>query len=880
MDRLFLIDASGFIYRAYFAIQAMSSSRGEATGALFGFIRSLHKLDDVYKNPPHIVAVFDGPRSKEARLAIYPQYKAHRKKTPDDLIAQMIDAQKFCEMAGIPTLTLEGIEADDTIASVVKAMKHKFQHLFICSADKDFAQLVEDPAIRLLNQQKELEVDEAKVFELFHVKPTQIVDYLALCGDTSDNVPGVAGFGPKTVQGLLANYGSIDGMYQHLDAIGGKKKELLLQEKENVALYKRLIQLDCDAPVPKEKSFFHRKAPDDTALQHFFKEKEFFSLLKKMEQVQDTSRTYHIVHTEKELDDLCHELQKHHQLAIDTETTSEDPMQAEIVGIGFAYSPDVAYYVPCNGEIPKETVLAKLRPLFTGDRQFFGHNIKYDWHILLHAGIHVQHICFDTMIASYVLNAHVRRHSLDELTFQYFGKKKIDIKELIGTGRKAITMDQVPVDRVGEYCTEDVTYTYRLRDVLAKELRERNLESVFTEIELPLIPILAKMEQTGMYVDVSILHKLSSTVRKQIAAVEQEIFALAGEEFTINSPKQLAHILFDKLQLPAGKRGKEAPSTSIDVLEGLEKKYPIAAKIIEYRTLEKLRSTYIDALPEQVNPKTGRIHTQFNQSVAATGRLASQNPNLQNIPIRTELGKDIREAFRPENPGYVYVSADYSQIELRLLAHMSGDEGLLHAFHHNIDVHAATAAKLFNVTVKDVSEEMRRKAKVVNFGILYGQGPFGLSQELGISTKEAAAFIEDYFAKYPKIKEFIETCKEQARKTEMARTLTGRERRIPEITSTNQVLRTVAERLAVNTPLQGTAADIIKLAMIAVDKFLTKRKMKSKLILQIHDELIFEAPEDECDLVKECVHTCMEHVLDLKVQLSAQISIGKNWKEC
>lgn len=882
MDNLFLLDVSGFIHRAYHAMQNMASKEGEATGALFGFIRSIIKLDEDFQHPKTLVAIFDGPHSKESRLAIYKEYKANREKAPQDLIHQIIEAERFCHLYGIPVLSLSGVEADDTIASVTRICKHKAHSIYICSQDKDLAQLVDD-SVFVLNQHKAMVIDTNKVEELWGVLPQQIHDYLSICGDASDNIPGIRGFGPKTAVDLLKKYHTLAGIYEHIDEISGKKKETLLSEKENAFLSHQLVALNDKLDVPTEISFYERKTPNFEGLKTFYQEKGFLSLLKLIpsHEKQETAR-YHIVNSEKELESLIEELSKHKEIVIDTETTSEHPIKATIVGIGLAATAEDIYYIPCNGNIDKKKIIHALHPLITNPHiGFIGHNIKYDFHILKNEGLEIKKIAFDTMIASYLLNAHMRRHSLDELSLEYFGKKKIATSDLIGSGKKAITMNQVPIEKVGEYCCEDVLYTSKLHTVLHKELKARNLEALLHDIEIPLIPILAKMERHGMFLDVEVLQTLSTKVTQEIAACQQAIFALSGEEFNINSPKQLSEVLFTKLLLPLPtKRGKEMPSTSIEVLEALADAYPIAQKIIEYRALEKLRSTYIDALPAEIFSKTGRIHTQFNQSVAATGRLSSQEPNLQNIPIRTELGKEIRKAFRPENCNYVYVSADYSQIELRLLAHMSQEENLIHAFEQGLDVHTATAARLLHKKESEVTEDERRHAKVVNFGVIYGQGPFGLAQELHIPFKEAARFIEEYYTRYPKVKAFIEHAKTLAKNTGKATTLTGRERLIPDINSTNQALRAAAERLAVNTPLQGTAADIIKIAMIKMDHYLSEHKLKSTLILQVHDELIFEAPRDEVEELKEGIRSCMEHVVELTVPLTTQISVGKNWKEC
>ena len=680
----------------------------------------------------------------------------------------------------------------------------------------------------------------------------------------------------------MHQYGSLKNILANASAIGGKKELTLEKEKEVALLSKKLVELDTEVKFPKNEEFFNLKEPNWNELKKFFREKDFSSLLKILpREVEVTKCTYHIIETPDALSSLIEELKKQTEICIDTETTSEHPLSAELVGIGFAYDALNAYYVPVNGAIAKQEVLAAIKPLFENEKvHFFGHNIKYDLHIFENEGLHLTKISFDTILASYLLNAHQRRHSLDELTLEYFGKKKIATTDLLGTGKKQITMREVPIEKVGEYCCEDVECTFALKGLLQKELKERGLENLLHDIELPLILILAKMERHGIYVDASVLEKLSKEVAIAIKRAEEEVFSLSGEMFNLNSPKQLSEVLFQKLLIPPLKRGKTALSTSAEVLETLALNYPIAQKILDYRSLEKLRSTYIDTLPGEINPKTGRIHCQFNQSVAATGRLSCQNPNLQNIPIRSELGQKIRQAFLPEKQSWSYISADYSQIELRILAHLSEDHNLLTAFEQGVDVHAHTASQVFGVPVEQVSSEMRHKAKAVNFGVIYGQQAFGLSQELQIPVKEAAHFIEEYYNRYERVKSYIEHTKERARKTGKSVTLTGRERLIPEITSSNQILRAQAERLAVNTPLQGTAADIIKIAMLRIDEWMKKEHFQGFLVLQIHDELIFEVPENELTVMQEGIRRYMENVFELKVPLTVQIAIGKNWQEC
>ena len=881
MKELYLIDASGFLYRAYFAIQGLSSRQGESTNALFGFIRSYIKLSDSF-HPEYIAAIFDGPRSKAFRTNLYSEYKAHRKTTPEDLIQQIEETKTFCNFMSIPQITSDGVEADDTIASIATWAKNQGAKVFICTGDKDLAQLVDDH-ITIINPHKDnLIVDRKKVEDMFGVPPEQIGDYLAIIGDTSDNIPGITGLGPKSAVSLLQTYGSLEAIYEHLPEIGGKKQKTLEEEKDIAFLSKKLVALQYNVPFPKNEDFFRLGEQDIEELRTFYQQKNFSSLLKQLPQKKDPHKsTYHTVRTDSELEQLLLMLKQHPVICVDTETTDISPLAASIVGIGLGVDEKNAYYIPLNGALEKNTVLQKLKPLFeSNSHAFFGHNIKYDFHVLENEGIIIKNIAFDTILASYVLHAEKRRHSLDQLTFDYFGITKIKTEELIGSGKHQKSMMDVPIEQVSEYCCEDIAYTIRLKDILEKELVERNLTHVLTEIELPLIKVLAAMERNGIFIDIEVLGTLSREAKTEIERLQEDIYRLAGEAFNINSPKQLSAILFDKLGITPPKKGKTMPSTGADVLEELACNYPIAEKLIEYRSYEKLRSTYIDALPEYINKKTHRVHCQFNQSVAATGRLSCQDPNLQNIPIKTALGKRIREAFCPQKTDYSFLSADYSQIELRLLAHITQDEGLLQAFNSGQDIHAYTASLVFNIPQEAVTEDMRRHAKAVNFGIVYGQQAFGLSQELHISVKDAERFIRSYFDRYPKVKDYIDSAKQTARETGKAVTLTGRERSIPEINATNQILRNAAERLAINTPLQGTAADLIKMAMLAIDKWLTKEQLQAKMLLQIHDELLFEVPNAEIEQLKTGVSHYMQTVLPLSVPLLVEIGVGKNWKEC
>lgn len=880
-EALYLIDASGFIYRAYFAIQGLSSKQGESTGALYGFIRSYLRLVEQVQ-PKYIAAIFDAEGNKESRLKIYSEYKAHRKPTPQELIDQILQAQEFCRLAGIPLLAVPGVEADDTIGSVATWAKAQNLDVFICTSDKDMAQLVDDK-IKIIQLHKDnLLIDADKAMELYGVAPKQMRDYLAIIGDTSDNVPGISGFGPKTAIGLLNQYGTLENILAAADEIGGKKGQTLKEQKEIALMSQKLVSIDNEVPFPKDIATFELGAIDKPKLWQFLHEKNFNSLLKIAGQQEPANETaYHTINTQEELDALVKTLENESTICLDTETTDTHPLRAELVGIGLAAKEQDAYYIPLNSALPRSQVLGTLKPFFENSaRGFYGHNIKYDLHVMSRAKIDVASVVGDTILSSYLLNAHLRKHSLDELSLTYLGKKKIETQELLGKGKQQITMDMVPIAKVSEYCCEDVACTLKLKALLDGEIAKRGLQTLLETVELPLLVVLKKMEATGIYVEASVLKELSIVVKQQIDTLQEEIYQMAGEPFNLNSPKQLSEILFDKLGIRSMKKGRTMPSTSADVLEGLADEYPIAKKILEYRTLEKLRSTYLEILPQEIHPETGRIHCTFNQSVAATGRLSSQDPNLQNIPVRSELGLKIRSAFRPQNADWSFLSADYSQIELRILAHVSEDEGLLNAFHNNMDVHAYTASEIFHVPLELVSDEMRHQAKAVNFGVIYGQQAFGLSKALGIPMSAAHTFIEAYFRRYKGIKAYIENAKEQAKIAGKAVSLTGRERLLPDINSSNGQLRTQAERLAVNTPFQATAADIIKMAMIEIDRYLTENKMKSRMLLQIHDELVFEVPDAELAQLEAAVRRIMEGVFALKVPLTVKIGIGKNWMEC
>lgn len=883
MNKIYIIDAVNLLFRAYYAISPMTNLKGESTHALYGFIRSVYKLIKDF-SPGYLICVFDGPDNKKSRTQIYSEYKSHRTSMPLDLVEQLQRSLYFCEIAGIPFLSIEGIEADDTIGSIAKWAEKEQSEVFICSSDKDLCQLVSDK-IHVIHLHKDnLLIDKQKVKDQYGIEPSKIVDFLAITGDTSDNIPGLEGFGPKTASLLLNQYGSLEKILAHASEIKGKKGEILIQQEKTALMSKQLAQIDVTIPIPVQTSFFQLKNPDIQKLKQFFQEMHFLSLLKELPNttsLESAQENYSLVNDLESLEQLLKTLEQEQKICIDTETTHLHPMLARLVGIGFAVHPRQAWYVPLNGLLNKEVVLKKIKPLLEKKEvEFIGHNIKYDLHVLKNEDISLQAIDFDTILASYLLHPNTQRHSLDELSLQRLGKEKISIESLIGKGKKQISMLDVPLDLIKNYCCEDVDCTLQLKEQLEPELKEQNLCTLLTEIEIPLIFVLAEMEHTGIYVNVETLKKTSIALSAKISSLEQQIYELSGQKFNLNSPKQLSSILFEKLQIKPPKKTATGYSTSIEVLDTLKEEYPIIKKIIEYRTLEKLRSTYADSLPLQVNPITKRIHCTFNQSTAATGRLSCQNPNLQNIPVRTEEGKKIRQAFEPQKPDHSFLSADYSQIELRILAHLSEDPTLIQAFNNQEDIHSYTASLVFGIPLSEVTPTMRYQAKAVNFGILYGKQAFSLAKDLNISYKESETFIATYFQRYQKVKDFIEFCEETVQKTGKAITITGRQRPIAEIHNKNPSIRAFAKRLAINTPLQGTAADLIKIAMIQVYNYLKQSPEKGKMVLQVHDELLFEAPDDGIQLLGKEVKQIMENVMTLKVPLVVDIAVGKNWSEC
>ena len=905
MKEIYLIDAAAYLFRSYHAIYHMTNDKGESTNALFGFIRSVQNIIKDFK-PKHLAAVFDGPDNKRSRTEVYEKYKAHRTGMPEDLFPQMDWAMQFCDMMGIPQIELDGVEADDTIGAIAKWAEKSGTKVFLCSNDKDLAQLVSDKIVMVNTYKDNLIMNPKGVKERYGVEPRQIADYLALMGDASDNIPGVPGIGKKTAADLLTKYESVDSMLKDPEQIVNEKQRArILDNKEQLLISQKLAVLYTDLKIPTTTKFYEMGTPDHQKLSELYRNMRFFTLLKELGLKAETQLSllpdenipeekvstagvksapkgkYHTVDDRESLEKLVEKLGQQKELCIDTETTSVRPMEAQLVGIGLGFKAGEAWYIPLNGKLGAQA-LEILRPLLENPKiDFFGHNIKYDLHVLQNSGIEITSLGFDTLIASYLLNPQHSRHGLDRVVLEHFNVIKTPISKLLGTGKKQKSMTDIEIDTVADYCCEDVEYTCKLKNLFEKSLTKQGLEKLFYDIELPLIWVLLRMERAGIYVDPEKLSEKSKMLKKTLEVLTTSIYKHAGKEFNINSPKQLSDILFTQMKLRTiGRKKATGYSTGAAVLEALRDEHPIIEEIIDYRTIEKLRSTYVDSLPTQINKETHRIHCSFNQSVTATGRLSCTDPNLQNIPIRTEEGKKVREAFMCQKKGWRFLSADYSQVELRILAHLTGDKMLIDAFKNGHDIHKACASSIFEVPLENVTKEMRRRAKAVNFGIIYGQQAYGLSSSLGIDFHDAEKFIATYFERHPKVKAFIEECQQSAIKTGMSKTLLGRIRPIPEIKSKNPHLRSAGLRFAVNTPIQGMQSDIIKIAMIEIDKELKQKPEWGSMILQIHDELLFETPEEHLPKLKKLVSQKMEGAYSLKVPLTVDLSVGRNWGEC
>ncbi len=905
---LILVDGSSYLYRAFHALPPLSTRNGQPTGAVKGVVNMLQKLIKTY-GPTHIAVVFDAPGGT-FRDDIFPEYKANRPPMPDDLRSQIEPLHAVIRAMGLPLLCEKGVEADDVIGTLARQAAAQGQAVLISTGDKDIAQLVNEN-ITLINTMTDTLLDRAGVIAKFGVPPECIIDYLALVGDSVDNIPGVPGVGPKTAAKWLQEFGSLDALLEKADTIKGKAGENLRASLDVLRLARQLATIKCDVELPITHADLHPAAADPAALLTLTQELEFRTWHAELQKggnapapesgeaapapAEEITRHYHTVFSQEDFAALLEKLEAASAFCVDTETTSLDYMQAEIVGLSFALEAGEAWYVPVGhdymgapDQLPRDAVLAALKPVLENPAiGKIGQHLKYDMHVLANYGITLRGFIFDTMLASYVVDATATRHNMDDMARLYLGITTTTFEQIAGKGVKQLTFNQIPVGGVGDdeneraaayYAAEDADVTQRLHDVLAARLaQDEKLLSVFRDIEMPLAPILQKMERTGVLIDGAMLATQSRELGERILALEKEAYEIAGQEFNLGSPKQLGHILYEKLGIPAPKKTATGQySTAEDVLEQLD--HPLPRLLLRHRSLAKLKSTYTEKLPELVNAKTQRVHTSYHQAVAATGRLSSTDPNLQNIPIRTEEGRRIRQAFIAP-PGWKLLAADYSQIELRIMAHLSGDEGLLNAFRHGEDVHRATAAEVFGVPIADVTSDQRRNAKAINFGLIYGMSAFGLAKQLGIGRNEAQSYVDMYFARYPGVKRYMETTRALAADRGYVETLFGRRLMVREIHSKNAAMRQGAERAAINAPMQGTAADIIKRAMIAVDAALAGEGARAHLLMQVHDELVLEVREDAVADITALLKEKMGAAAALAVPLIVDVGVGNNWDE-
>ena len=896
MPRLFLIDGTALAYRSHFAFSqsrrgGLTTRQGLPTSATFGFAMSLRALLEREK-PDAIAIAFDGPREELLRTRLYPEYKSTREKMPEELVQQLPYLERMTKAFGIPIVASDGHEADDVIGTLAVRGKEAGFDVFIVTGDKDFMQLV-DSRIKLWNLRSPTTSPEIlgpdEVHAKWGVAPAQMIDLLALMGDSSDNVPGVPGVGEKTAAELIREFGTLDATLAGTAKVKKKKVAANLQEHAGLArLSRQLVTIHTDVPVHIAVTELGPAHPDRKQLEALYRELEFESLLGTLPREAQAvgAQDYRIVTSDAQLDELRAELRKAKRFAFDTETTSLDTLQARIVGMSFCTVTGRAWYVPFNhGFAPPEALLAALRgPLEDRHVAKIGQNCKYDRAVLLTAGVEAKGYVFDTMLASYLLSPGIGQHNLDALALRWFGYQKIPTSELIGTGKKQITFDKVPIDKAGRYACEDADFTWRVHEKLAAELDRAGLRELFDTLEMPLIEVLLGMEREGITLDTAHLARLAQEWQVRLDAMEKRVHERAGQGFNLNSAQQVAQVLFEKLEVhkAAGisKPRKTATGqykTDAEVLEKLARHHEVPQLLLEYRQLSKLKGTYVDALPRMVSPVTGRVHTSFNQAVAATGRLSSDDPNLQNIPIRTAEGREVRKAFVPRAKGWVLLSADYSQIELRILAHMSGDATLREAFRRREDIHTKTAAIVHGLLPGMVTPELRSQAKIINYGLIYGMGASRLAQETGMTPAEAKRFIDSYFKALPGVKRFIDATLARARETKEVVTLCGRKRPLPDITSDDPMRRIQAENMAINTPIQGTAADIIKKAMLRLHAGLASHKLRARLLLQVHDELVLDVPVAEVDAVTALVREAMEGAVQLDVPLEVSVGHGDNW---
>lgn len=884
-QRIYLIDGSSYIYRAYYAIRQLSNSKGVATNAVFGFTNMLLKVvrDE---QPDHLAVIFDA-KGPTFRKEIYPEYKANRSAMPEDLRPQIPIIKQLVQAFNMPGLELEGYEADDILATLARRFAERGMAVTVVTGDKDLMQIVSE-RVRLLDTMKDQVVGLAEVAERFGGTPDKVVEVQALAGDSSDNVPGVPGIGEKTARALIEQFGTVENLLSNIDQVSGKKRqENLRQFGEQARLSKTLVTLLDDLPLDVDYDNFVLSEPNREALTSLFKELEFHKLLQEFSSDERASAEgYRTVVSEAQLDDMLIALKQAGRFAFDTETTGLIATRADLVGLSFAVRPGEGWYLPVGHrylgvpeQLDRALVVDKLRPLLA-DPQLakVAQNAKYDLLVLRRAGLEVAGLSCDTMLASYLANPAAKSHGLDNLAAELLGYRTISYSEMTGKGKNQIGFEEVEVEKATVYAAEDADITLRLANKLEPQLVDMHQDGLFRELELPLVAVLTDMEWQGVRIDPGFLQGLSKDMEVRLAVLEKHIYELAGRPFNVGSPKQLGEVLFEDLKLPRGKKTKTGWSTDVEVLTELAEEHAIAAQVLDFRSVSKLKSTYCDALPRLINPATGRIHTSFNQTVTATGRLSSSDPNLQNIPIRSEEGRRIREAFVPAE-GNLLLAADYSQVELRILAHMADEPALKESFACGEDIHTRTASEIFGVFVEMVTSDMRRQAKTINFGVLYGMSAFGLAKALGIGRKEAQAYIDNYFARYPRVLAFMETKKAEARDKLYVTTLLGRRCAVPEIASKNGAVRGYAERNAINYPIQGSAADIIKVAMVRIHQRLKDENLHAKMVLQVHDELVFDVPVAEQAAVEKLVRQEMEHAVELDVPLLVDMGVGRNWRE-
>ncbi|PMU86856.1 MULTISPECIES: DNA polymerase I [unclassified Pseudomonas] len=917
---LVLVDGSSYLYRAFHALPPLTTSKGLPTGAVKGVLNMLKSLRKQYPDSPFAV-VFDA-KGGTFRDEMYAEYKANRPSMPDDMRLQIEPLHQSVIALGFPLLCVEGVEADDVIGTLARSSAAADRPVVISTGDKDMAQLV-DGHITLVNTMTGSAMDVEGVKEKFGVAPEQIIDYLALMGDSSDNIPGVPGIGPKTASGLLVGVnGGLKELYENLDIVpslpirGAKTLPAKLQEHKDMAfLSYQLATIKIDVPLDVGLDDLHLIEPDREKLLELYTLLEFKSWFEEVQRdakrtglevaapvaenapVVNTELKYETILDQARFDVWLKKLGEAKLFAFDTETTGIDAQQAQLVGLSFAVQPYEAAYIPLTHsymgvpeQLDRDTVLRALKPILEDPSKLkVGQHAKFDMNILANCaiggdqncGITVQGIAYDTMLESYVLDSTATRHDMDSLAQKYLGHTTVSFQDIAGKGAKQLTFDQISLEQAGPYAAEDADVTLCLHQTLFEKLQAiPSLVSVLTDIEMPLVPVLARIERQGALVDAKLLGVQSVELGEKMVELEREAFAIAGEEFNLGSPKQLGAILYEKLGHPVlSKTAKGQASTAEAVLAELaEQDFPLPKVLMQYRSMSKLKSTYTDRLPEQINPRTGRIHTSYHQAVAATGRLSSSDPNLQNIPIRTAEGRRIRQAFVAPK-GYKLLAADYSQIELRIMAHLAKDEGLLHAFRNDLDVHKATAAEVFGVELGAVTTDQRRSAKAINFGLIYGMSAFGLAKQIGVDRKQSQAYIDRYFARYPGVLAYMERTRAQAAEQGYVETIFGRRLYLPDINAKNPALRKGAERTAINAPMQGTAADIIKKAMVAVDNWLTASGLDAKVILQVHDELVLEVREDLVDQVREEIRQHMSHAATLDVPLLVEVGVGDNWDE-